>query len=128
MNTVKEEPTLENLFVYGSFMKGYVNNKYLKEYYPIKAVLPGYRRCWPRNKETAILIYDIVSLVKGELYCDLKDEDLRRIDRLYGIPHDYRHKKVIVTKLENNEKVNALIHYPNAEINKLWLQAEARGK
>ncbi|UCG03962.1 MAG: gamma-glutamylcyclotransferase [Candidatus Heimdallarchaeota archaeon] len=115
-----------NLFIYGSFMKGHVNHKHLKGYSFEKAILPCYRRSWPRSKDTAILIKDIKSSVKGELYWNVTNQDLKRIDRLHGTPHYYKHNFVEVVLLKNKEPVSALIYAPTQDIIEQWLLAEKR--
>ncbi len=115
-----------NLFIYGSFMKGHVNHKYLKAYFFDYAILSGYRRCWPRSKDTAILIKDIKSSVKGELYWNVAKQDLKKIDRLHGTPHYYKHKFVEVILIEKKKSVSAIIHAPTQDIIEQWLLAEKR--
>ena len=117
-----------NLFIYGSFMTGQVNHKYLKEYIPIKAILRKYRRSWPRNKDTAILIKSSLGSVKGELYLNVKEKDILRIIRLHGIPHDYTTKNVIVNTIKNKQRYEAVIFYPNDDIIRQWLSAEENEK
>ncbi|MHA1945927.1 MAG: gamma-glutamylcyclotransferase family protein [Candidatus Hodarchaeales archaeon] len=117
---------MTNLFIYGSFMIGQVNHKYLKEYVPIKAILSGYRRCWPRNKDAAILIKSSLGSVRGELYLHVIERDLKRIIRLHGIPHYNTSKNVIVTTLKEKEKYEAKIFYPNDDIIRQWLFAEEK--
>ncbi|MHA1995133.1 MAG: gamma-glutamylcyclotransferase family protein [Candidatus Hodarchaeales archaeon] len=115
-----------NLFIYGSFMKGQVNHKYLRGYKPLKATLRGYRRCWPRTKDTAILIKTSLATVTGELYFNIIEKDLSRIIRLHGIPHNYTTRKVVVTTLKDKIEYEATIFYPNDEIIKQWLLAEGK--
>ncbi|MHA2243999.1 MAG: gamma-glutamylcyclotransferase family protein [Candidatus Hodarchaeales archaeon] len=115
-----------NLFIYGSFMKGYMNHKYLKGYSSDNAILRGYRRSWPRSKDTAILIKDIKSSIKGELYRNITDKDLRRIDRIHGTPHYYKHKNVEVILLESNKPVSAIIYAPTDDLIEQWLSAEKK--
>jgi hypothetical protein len=107
-------------------MIGQVNHKYLKEYVPIKAILSGYRRCWPRNKDAAILIKSSLGSVRGELYLHVIERDLKRIIRLHGIPHYNTSKNVIVTTLKEKEKYEAKIFYPNDDIIRQWLFAEEK--
>jgi hypothetical protein len=108
-------------------MKGQINHKFLRAYSPIKANLRGYRRCWPRNRDTAILIKSLLGSVNGELYSDILDRDLNRIIRLLGVPHNYTIKKVIVTSIKEKKKQSeAMIFYPNDEIIRQWLLAEKK--
>jgi gamma-glutamylcyclotransferase (GGCT)/AIG2-like uncharacterized protein YtfP len=115
-----------NLFIYGSFMKGQVNHKYIRDYSPLKATLRGYRRCWPRSKDTAILIKSPLGTVTGELYFNVREKDLTRISRLLGVPHNYTPQKVVVTTLKDKISYEAGIFYPNDEIILQWIRAEEK--
>ena len=117
---------MTNLFIYGSFMTGRVNHKYLKQYIPIKAVLHGYRRCWSRNKNAAILLKSPLDSVVGELYLDVTKKDLTRINRLQGIPHNYTLEVVCVTTIKEKYEFEARIFYPNADIIRKWLHIEEK--
>lgn len=115
-----------NLFIYGSFMKGYVNHKYLKGYSSDKAILHGYKRIWFRSKNAAILVKDIINSVKGELYWNINDKDLKRIDRLHGIPHYYTHKQVEVILLENKKPVSAMMYTPTDYLLEQYMSIEEK--
>ncbi|MFX1283195.1 MAG: gamma-glutamylcyclotransferase family protein [Promethearchaeota archaeon] len=115
-----------NLFIYGSFMRGHINHKYLKGYSCCKAILRGYRRSWPRAKDTAILVKNNVSSITGELYWNITNKDLEKIDHLHGTPHNYTHKNVEVILLENKKPVSAIIYAPTDDIIKQWLLIEKK--
>lgn len=97
-------------------MKGYVNHKYLKGYSFDNAILRGYRRSWLRSKDNAILIKDIKSSVKGELYRNITNKDLTKIDRIHGTPHYYKHVNAEVILLESKKPVSAIIHVPTDDL------------
>ena len=115
---------MNNLFIYGSFMQGQINHKYLKNYSFMKAILSGYRRCWPRNKDTAILIKSPLGSVKGELYFNITEQDLLRIKRLHGFPYNYTLRTAFVTTFQLSFKFEASIFYPADDIIREWLRAE----
>ncbi|MHA2176075.1 MAG: gamma-glutamylcyclotransferase family protein [Candidatus Hodarchaeales archaeon] len=114
------------MFIYDSFMHGQVNHKYLKAYSYVKAILYGYRRCWPRSKDTAIFVKAPLGSVLGELYSKVRKQDLLRINRLHGIPHNYTHQSVTVTTLKEKIKVEAIVYYPSRDLMREWLQAETK--
>jgi len=107
-------------------MKGYVNHKYLKGYSFNKAILRGYRRSWLRSKDNAILIKDIKSSVKGELYRNITNKDLQKIDRIHGTPHYYKHVNVEVILLESNKPVSAITYESTDDLIKKWLSVEKK--
>jgi len=117
---------MQNLFIYGSFMTGHVNHKYIREYSPVKATLHGYRRCWPRNKDTAILIKSPLGAVTGELYFNIKDTDIIRISRLLGVPHNYSIQQAVVTTVKDKISFEVNIFYPSDEIIRQWVRAEGK--
>lgn len=107
-------------------MKGQVNNKYIRDYLPVKATLRGYRRCWPRSKDSAILIKSPLGTVTGELYFNIIERDILRISRLLGVPYNYSTQNVVVTTLKDKISYEASIFYPNDEIILQWIRAEEK--
>jgi gamma-glutamylcyclotransferase (GGCT)/AIG2-like uncharacterized protein YtfP len=119
---------MTNVFAYGTFMTGYHNHRYMKEYTPEKAILFNYRRIWPEIMGFPIIIEKKGASVKGELYKNVNDTDLAKMDRLEGVPHFYTKRivEVIIIKGENN--IQAIVYYPNDDMIRKWVEAENKEK
>jgi len=118
--------SMPNLFVYGSFMKGYMNNKHLKDYTEERALLPNYRKIWPRSKDNPVIIHELKSFVVGELYRNVSENTINQVKRLEGVPHLTTLKEVEIIVKNTNEKVKAIIFYPHEDKMHEWLKAKQK--
>ena len=112
ISKVNQEYTL---FVYGTLQSGQSRNFILKGLQYEKATLFNYRKIKPISLDFPLIIREISSKVKGEIYYGLDHKLISQIDMIEGEGELYNRIMVKVA-LDDGKEVEAFTYYPSEDL------------
>ena len=110
-----KEQFCQNLFVYGTLQHGESRNYLLKGLIFEKATIYGYRKIFLEDLGYPIIIRDDKSNVSGEVYLDIHQSLLNRLDVVEGEGSLY-HRIVVNVKTITKKTYLAYVYYPSKEL------------
>lgn len=103
---------MNNLFVYGTLMKGQCRNYILKGLTFEPAVLNGYEKQEPPSLGFPLIIQKNGAVVKGEIYFDIPNSLFREIDIIEGEGELY-HRIIVNVVTMRGKEIETFVYYPS---------------
>jgi len=121
---------MTNVFVYGTLMREFRDprsgevvihprSNVLACYQPAVGRIRGFKLVWPSELNFPFIREDPSGSVRGELYQDVRDETVRRLDEIEGAPSGLFVKKVVEVELEDGRRVDAIVYVGGEELKKM---------
>ncbi|TFG23269.1 MAG: gamma-glutamylcyclotransferase [Promethearchaeota archaeon] len=110
---------MNNLFVYGTLQHGQSRNSILKDLSYEKAILPDYKKVEPPTLGFPFIIREEGSIVEGEVYFEVPDSLLERIDVIEN-EGDLYHRLLVKVKTVKEKELEAYIYYPSEDLIKSY--------
>jgi len=104
--------TINNLFVYGTLMQGQSRNYVLKGLTFETAILKGYEKQEPTSLGFPLIIRKEDSIVEGEIYFNIPDSLLKKIDIIEG-EGDLYHRIIVKVVNVKGEHIESFVYYPS---------------
>jgi len=104
--------TINNLFVYGTLMQGQSRNRILKGLTFERAFLNGYEKQKPPSLGFPLIIQKEGSIVEGEIYFNIPDSLLEKIDIIEG-EGDLYHRIIVKVVTIKGEQIESFVYYPS---------------
>ena len=103
---------MNNLFVYGTLMKGQSRNYILKGITFESALLNGYEKQEPSSLGFPLIIQKDAAVVKGEIYFDIPDSLFKEIDFIER-EGDLYHRITVNVVTTKGKKIETFVYYPS---------------
>lgn len=115
----RHDKKLNNLFVYGTLQHGQSRNFILKDLSYKKAILPDYKKVEPKSLGFPFIIHEEGSNVEGEVYFEVPDSLLEKIDIIEN-EGDLYHRTIVKVKTIKEEELEAYVYYPSEDLIKSY--------
>ncbi len=111
----RKEIFMNRLFVYGTLKQGQNRHYLLKDVEFEIAFLMGYEKQDPPSLGYPFIIRKEGKRVEGEVYLNISDSILQKIDIIEG-EGDLYHRILVKVKTLKGEELNAFVYYPSQSL------------